>query len=229
MRSWRAGGTAGCVAALIAVTGCLDIGEPVPGPARVAWAAYPDTVVVGELFSFEFAGPVSPNSCGRLDTARVVVGDSVVRLSAERSLFPEAMCSDDRISYYEVRPMSLDRAGTYRVVTEDGRPLGSLVAVDSGTFSAMKTRGWGTLHAGGGCLFFGPGWNENQRPFALRGAPEELRRVAGTDTLVRVEGTLAGFALCGGFGSRPAIRVRSARVTDSTAASWYPDAPGGDG
>ena len=225
----REGGTAGCVAALLAATGCLDIGEPVPGPARVAWAAYPDTVVVGELFSFEFAGPVSRNSCGRLDTARVVVGDSVVRLSAERSLFPEAMCSDDRISFYEVRPMSFDRPGTYRVVTEDGRPLDSLVAVDTGTFSAMGTRGWGTLHAGGGCLFFGPGWTENQRPFALRGAPEELRRVAGTDRLVRVEGTLAGFALCGGFGSRPAIRVRTARVTDSTAASWYPDGPGGDG
>ena len=229
MTGCRTVGTAAFVTGLIAATGCLDVGEPTPGPARVAWAAYPDTVVVGELFSFEFAGPVSRNSCGRLDTARVVVGDSVVRLSAERSLFLEAMCSDDRISFYEVRPMAVGRAGTYRVVTEDGRPLDSLVAVDSGTFSAMGTRGWGTLHAGGSCLFFGPGWTENQRPFALRGAPAELRRVAGTDTLVRVGGTLAGFALCGGFGSRPAIRVRAARVTDSTAASWYPDVPGGDG
>ena len=228
MTECRAVGTAGIAAALLATSGCLDIGEPTPGPARVTWAAYPDTVVVGEVFSFEFAGPVSRNSCGRLDSARVAVGDSVVRVSAERSLFLEAMCSDDRISFYEVRPMAFERAGTYRVETEDGRALGSLVAVDTGSFSAMKTLGWGTLHAGGGCLFFGPGWTENQRPFALRGAPEELRRVAGTDTLVRVAGTLMGFALCGGFGSRPAIRVRAAHVTDSTGASWYPEAPGGD-
>lgn len=218
--------TAALVACLAGASGCLEIGEPTPGPARVAWAAYPDTVVMGEVFSFELAGPVSRNSCGRLDTARVVVGDSEIRLSAERSVFLDAMCSDDRISFYEVRPLALERAGTYRVVTEDGRSLGSLAVVDSGAFSPMETRGWGTLHAGGGCLFFGPGWTGNQRPFALRDAPEELRRLAGTDTLVRVEGTLTGFALCGGFGSRPAIRVESARVTDSVAASWYPDAQG---
>lgn len=216
-------------AAALAGTACLDVGEPTRSVARVAWAAYPDTVVVGELFSFELAGPVSLNSCGRLDTARVVVGDSVIRLSAERSVFLEAMCSDDRISFYDVRPLALDRAGAYRVRTEDGRDLGTLVALDSGTFSPMRTRGWGTLRRGGGCLFFGPGWAANQRPFALRGAPEELRRVAGSDTLVRVDGTLVGFALCGGFGSRPAIRVRAARVTDSTGAAWYPEEPAPDG
>lgn len=212
-------------AAGAATAGCLDVGEPVPGPARVAWAAYPDTVVAGERFSFELAGPVSPNSCGRLDTARVVVGDSVVRLSARRSLFPEAMCSDDRISYYRVRPMSLDRPGTYRVRTEDGRDLGTLVALDSGSFSPVRTQGWGTLREGGGCLFFGPGWAANQRPFALRQSPPELRRAAGTDTLVWVRGTLVGFTLCGGFGSRPAIRVERSRVTDSTGSTWYPGDP----
>lgn len=213
------------LAAGAAAVGCLDVGEPTPAPARVAWAAYPDTVVVGETFSFELAGPVSLNSCGRLDTARVAVGDSAIGLSAERSLFLEAMCSDERISFYQVRPLAVERPGRYPVRSADGRDLGTLVALDSGGFSPVRTRGWGTLREGGGCLFFGPGWAANQRPFALRGAPEDLRRTAGTDTLVWVRGTLVGFSLCGGFGSRPAIRVEAGRVTDSTGRDWYPGDP----
>lgn len=214
------------VAAGAATAACLDIGEPTPAPARVAWAAYPDTVVAGEVFSFELAGPVSLNSCGRLDTVRVAVGDSTLRLSADRSVFLEAMCSDERISFYQVRPLSVDRPGAYGVRTEDGRDLGTMVAVDSGTFAPMRAEGWGTLREGGGCLFFGPGWASNQRPFALRGAPERLQSAVGTDTLVWVRGTLVGFSLCGGFGSRPAIRVDSGRMTDSTARAWYPGEPG---
>lgn len=216
-------GAAALVAAGAGSTSCLDPGEPTPGPAEVAWAAYPDTVVTGNVFSFEFAGPVSLNSCGRLDTATVALEDSTIRLSARRSVFREAMCSDDRISFYQVRPMTVEEAGSYAVRAAAGRALGTLVAVDSGTFSPMGTRGWGTLRVGGGCLFFGPGWANNQRPFALRGAPGELGRLAGTDTLVHVEGRLVGFSLCGGYGSRPAIRVDRARVTDSVASDWYPE------
>lgn len=213
----------GAVLLALGAVGCLDPGEPTPGPARVTWAAFPDTVVAGEVFSFELAGPVSVNSCGRLDTATVVLGDSTIGLSARRSVFLDAMCSDDRISFYQVRAVTVGEPGSYRVHAEDGRELGTLVAVDTGAFSAMGTRGWGTLRAGGGCLFLGPGWAANQRPFALRGATDELRRVAGTDTLVWVEGKLVGFSLCGGYGSRPAIRVDRARVTDSVASDWYPE------
>lgn len=218
----------GAVLLALGAVGCLDPGEPTPGPARVTWAAYPDTVVTGQVFSLELAGPVSLNSCGRLDTAGVVVGDSTIRLSARRSVFLDAMCSDDRISFYQVRAMTVEEPGSYRVRAEDGSALGTLVAVDTGAFSAMGTRGWGTLRTGGGCLFLGPGWAANQRPFALRGAPEELRGVAGTDTLVWVEGRLVGFALCGGYGSRPAIRVDRARVTDSIGADWYPERTNGE-
>jgi hypothetical protein len=70
---------------------------------------------------------------------------------------------------------------------------------------------------------FGPGRLGNQRPFALHAAPDEIRSVAGSDRLVRVRGTLSGFTLCGGFGSRPAIRVVEARVLEQTIDDYYDD------
>lgn len=218
-------GTLLVLAAAAAAAGCLDIGEPTPAPARVAWVAYPETVVTGETFSFEAAGPISDNSCGRLDTATVVLTDSTVEVSARREVFREAMCSDERRSWYQVRALELDRPGRYPVHTGDGWEAGTLVTVDSGRFSALAARGLGTLRAGGGCIFFGPGWANNQRPFALRGLPPELERLAGTDTLVHVVGRLLGYSLCGGFGSRPAIRVDSARAAGRTGESWYAESP----
>lgn len=209
------------LAATVLAGGCMDPGPPTPSPARVAWAAYPDTVRTGETFSFEFAGPLSDDSCSRLDTAGVAVTDSTLEVSARRSVFREAMCSEDRRSFYQVRALRIRRAGRYGVRTRDGGSLGTLVAVDSGRFSPMTTRGLGTLRAGGGCIFLGPGWAANQRPFSLRDLPEGLRRLAGTDTLVRVDGTLVGYSLCGGFGSRPSIRVDTAWATDRTGADWY--------
>lgn len=217
------------LAAAVVVGGCVDPGEPTPSPARVAWIAHPETVRTGETFSFEMAGPTSTSGCGRLDTAVVTLTGSTVELEARRSVFLEAMCSDERGSWYRVRPLRIDRPGRYRIVDGDGRRLGTLVAAESARFSAMSARGLGTLGVGGGCVFLGPGWTDGQRPFALRGLPPELERLAGTDTLVHVVGRLVGHSLCGGYGSRPAIRVDSARATDRTGASWYPEppAPGG--
>lgn len=206
----------------LAASACLVPGEPVPDRAHVAWAAYPDTVVAGEAFSFELAGPVARNTCGQLDTAAVAVGDSSITLSARRQVYPDAWCSDERVSFYEVRAMRMERPGRYPVRTVDGRELGAMVVVDSGAFSRVYTRGEGTLRSGGGCLFLGPGWGSNQRPFALRQAPDRLQALAGTDSVVRVEGALLGFSLCGGFGSRPSIRVDTAWVTGRTGADWYP-------
>lgn len=199
---------------------CLRIGEPAPDDARVAWAAYPETVLVNQVFSFEFAGPVALDTCGRLDTAIVAVGEDGIELSARRSLF-DALCSGERVSFYEARPLSIETVGTYPVRTADGLDLGTLVAVDSGTFSAMRAVGVGTLREAAGCTIFGPGWASNQRPFALRELPADAASLADTDTLVRVEGTLAGYALCGSFGSRPSIRVREARSLGRTGPSWY--------
>lgn len=215
------GSTAAVVAILLAA--CWRVGEPVSDAALVTWAAYPDTVVVGETFSFELAGPVAPNTCGRLDSASLAIRDSVVLLSARRSVYEEAMCSDQPVSFYEARSLTLERAGTYAVRTAEGRDLGRIVALDSGTFSPMRTMGEGTLREAGGCLFFGPGWASNQRPFALRGGGEELRGLAGTDSVVWIDGRLAGFLLCGGFGSRPSIRVDSSRTTGRKAADYYVD------
>jgi hypothetical protein len=215
----------GLAAALLAVPamawGCLDPGEPVTDRARVTWAAYPETVLVGETFSMEMAGPVSLNTCGHLDTATVAVGDSTIRLDATRVVYPDAWCSDERVAFYEVRVMEMPRPGRYAVRSGGEARLGTMVVVDSGRFSPVTTVGEGTLGRGGGCLFFGPGWAANQRPFALRGAPEGFRRLAGTDTVVRVRGRLVGFSLCGPFGSRPSIRVDSARATGRTGADWY--------
>jgi hypothetical protein len=199
---------------------CWRIGEPVESSAEVTWAAYPDTVVTGSVFSFEFAGPVSPDACGRLDTVIVLVEDSTLVLSGRRSVY-DTMCANGPVSFYEARPVQLPRSGTWSIRTAEGRDLGTIVAVDSGSFSPMRAIGEGTLHSAGGCLLFGPGWIGNQRPFALRGAPEGLDRLAGTDIRVYVDGHLAGFTLCGAFGSRPVIRVSRATVTDSTGAQYY--------
>jgi hypothetical protein len=209
--------------ALLAVSGaCWRIGEPTESPALVTWAAYPDTVLVGEVFSFEFAGPVSQDACGRLDTAVVRVTDVEIRLSARRSVF-ETMCSDSPVSFYEARPLELDRPGRYDVRTEQGLALGAIVAVDSGSFTPMRAVGEGTVASAGGCLLFGPGWVGNQRPFALRGAPPEVRAQIDTGRRVHVSGPLGGFTLCGAFGSRPVIAVDTAWVTDRTSDDYYED------
>ncbi len=186
----------------------------------MTWAAYPDTVVRGSVFSFEFAGPISPDACGRLDTVVVALGDSVLVLSGTRSVY-DTMCADSRVSFYEARPLRIPTAGRWEVRTAEGRELGSLVAVDSGSFSPMRAVGEGTLHAAGGCLLFGPGWIGNQRPFALRGDTTGLGQYAGTDRRVRIEGRLAGFTTCGAWGSRPVIRSDRFVVTDSTGAQYY--------
>lgn len=202
---------------------CWRLGEPVADAAVVTWAAYPDTVVVGETFSFEMGGPVAPTTCGRLDSASLVIEDSTLLLSARRSVFEDAMCTDQPVSFYEARSLTLERPGTYRVTTAQGRDLGRIVALEDGVFSPMRTLGEGTLREAGGCLMFGPGWASNQRPFALRGAGDEIRRLAGTDSVVRLEGRLAGFLLCGGFGSRPSVRVDSIWATGGTTADYYAD------
>lgn len=206
--------------ALLALSACWRIGEPTEYPAQITWAAYPDTVVVGSVFSFELAGPVSPDACGRLDTVVVEVRDSVLVLSGTRSVY-DTMCADSRVSFYEARPLRIPAAGRWAVRTVEGRDLGSLVAIDSGAFSPMRAVGEGTLHAAGGCLLFGPGWIGNQRPFALRGDTAGLGRHAGTDRRVRIDGHLAGFTTCGAWGSRPVIRADRHFVTDSTGAQYF--------
>lgn len=207
------------------LSGCWRIGEPEESPALVTWAAYPDTVVVGSVFSLEVAGPVAPDACGRLDTLLVLVGDSTVELSGRRSVY-DTMCAKGPVSFYEARPVRLPRSGTWSVRTKEGRDLGAIVAIDSGSFSPMRAIGEGTLRSAGGCLLFGPGWIGNQRPFALGGTTGELGGFAGTDRRVFVDGHLAGFTLCGRFGSRPVIRVSEVTVTDSTGAQYYSDVDG---
>lgn len=211
---------------LVVVSACWRIGEPEESPALVTWAAYPDTVVVGSVFSLELAGPVSPDACGRLDTVIVEVGDSTLEVSGRRSVF-DTMCAKGPVSFYEARPVRLPSSGAWTVRTKEGRDLGSIVAIDSGSFSPMRAIGEGTLRSAGGCLLFGPGWIGNQRPFALGGTTGESGRYAGTDRRVFVDGHLAGFTLCGSFGSRPVIRVSELTVTDSTGAQYYSDV-GGD-
>ncbi|MGI9037619.1 MAG: hypothetical protein ACR2GQ_02045 [Gemmatimonadota bacterium] len=212
--------TAAVLFAIALATGCWRIGEPTSSDAVVAWAAYPDTVVAGQIFPFEFAGPITPNSCGRLDTAVVAVSDAAIEIQARRVTYDVA-CARTPIGFYEVRSLTLP-AGTYDV-RSGAESFGHIVALDSGSFSEMRTAGRGTVDEGGGCLLFGPGRLGNQRPFALQGAPGEVREVAGSDRLVRVRGTLSGFTLCGGFGSRPAIRVDEARVLDETLDDYYED------
>lgn len=206
---------------LVALAGCWRIGEPTTSDARVTWAAHPDTVIAGASFPIEFAGPITPNSCGRLDTAIVAVTDTSIDLSARRTTY-ETMCSGTPVGFYEVRSLALS-AGSY-VVRAGPEPFGRIVALEDGHFTAMRTSGTGTLERAGGCLLFGPGQLGNQRPFALLGPganPAELDPVAGTRRLVRVRGTLSGFTLCGNFGSRPAIRVSEAAVLDRSADDYY--------
>ncbi len=212
---------------------CWRIGEPTEGAARITWAAYPDTVVVGEVFPFEVAGPVASDACARLDTVTVDVAGGRILVGARRSVF-DTMCSDSPVGFYEARALRVPEAGTWRVRSRDGRDLGSLTAVEAGQgrFSGMRAIGEGTVVEAGGCLLFAPGRIGNQRPFALRGDLEELRTEAGTDRRVWIEGRLGGFTLCGAWGSRPVIRLREGRITDSTAAQYYEDAgsdaPGDD-
>ena len=216
-------------AAVAASAACWRVGEPTPDDAEVAWAAYPDTVVAGETFSFEFAGPVSRNSCARLDTATVSLEDSAVVVEARRQVF-DTMCPDDRVSFYRAGALSLPAPGRYTVRSASGRDLGAITALDSGEFSSMKVVGWGTLQrGGGGCVFFGPGWANNQRPFALEGVPEEAREVIARDRIVWLRGRLYGWTLCGAFGSRPRIVVDSMRVTEHRAETYYYDRPAGSG
>lgn len=219
LRARTLAATAG-LALAIGLAGCWRIGEPTPGEALVTWAAYPETVIVGETFSFEFAGPVARTACGRLDTATVSVTDSTIELAARRSTF-DAMCAKQRVSFYEARPIAIERPGRYPVRTADGRGLGTLVAVDSGRFTPMRAIGEGTLETAGGCVLFGPGWIGNQRPFALRAAPPALEAEVETGRVVHVEGRLAGFSLCSWYGSRPAIQVDTAWVTERFGADYY--------
>ncbi|UCG75089.1 MAG: hypothetical protein JSV95_10115 [Gemmatimonadota bacterium] len=212
-------------ARVLALTGtlaaaCWRIGEPTADEAIVSWAAYPDTVVVRESFSLEFAGPVSPTTCGRLDTAVVTLTDEEVVLSAERSVF-DARCPGERVSFYHARPFAIERAGSYRLRTRRGLDLGTITAIDSGRFSPMVAVGEGTVRSVGGCWLFGPGWASNQRPFALRDAPPEITAEAGTDRVVFIRGAFAGFTLCGSWGSRPSIRVEIARVTERYGRDYY--------
>lgn len=206
---------------LVVLAGCWRIGEPTTSEAVVAWAAWPDTVVAGEQFPLEFAGPISPNACGRLDTAVVVVTDSTVELSARRTTY-ETMCSDTPVSFYEVRALELP-PGTYTLRAGEDE-FGRIVALESGTFAPMHAAGLGTVERAGGCLLFGPGQLGNQRPFALIGRADRLGGLdpaVGSRRLVHVRGTLAGFTLCGSFGSRPAIRVSEARLLDREADDYY--------
>ena len=203
-----------------AAAGCWRLGEPTASPVEVTWAAFPDTVLAGEVFSFEFAGPVSRDACARLDTAWITVTDSTVEISGTRSRY-ETLCSDNRVSFYEAGPMRIEAPGSYRVLAS-GTDFGRLTVVEEGEFSPLRARGWGTLRRAGGCIFYGPGWAGNQRPFALQGETEALERVVGTDTLVWVRGRLSGFSLCGPYGSRPRIVVDSAEITDRTGDDYYP-------
>lgn len=209
---------------------CWRIGEPAEGPARITWAAYPDTVVVGEVFPFEVAGPVASDACARLDTVTVEVEAGRILVGARRSVF-DTMCADSPVGFYEARALRVPSAGSWRVQTREGRDLGALVAVEAGEgrFSGMRAIGEGTVVEAGGCLLFGPGRIGNQRPFALRGGSEELSAQSGTDRRIWIEGRLGGFTLCGAWGSRPVIRLRESRITDSTAAQYYEDVVTGDG
>lgn len=187
----------------------------------VAWAAFPDTVAAGEVFPFEFAGPITPNACGRLDTAVVAVTDTSIELSARRKTY-ETICADTPIGFYEVRALRLP-AGSY-AVRAGPDVLGRIVSLEDGRFSAMRTSGVGMVAPAGGCVLFAPGQLGNQRPFALRGnddARARLEPLLGTRRLVEVRGTLSGFTLCGDFGSRPVIRVSELRALDRTADDYY--------
>ena len=122
----------------------------------------------------------------------------------------------------ERKPALRDDVETLLERDQDGAWTFQDVAVDSGAFSGVRTIGEGTLRAADGCLIFSPGWSADQRLFALAGVPEAAGRVAGTDSVVRVEGTLRGYSLCGTFGSVPTVQVAAARPTGGTGAGYYP-------
>ena len=111
----------------------------------------------------------------------------------------------------------------------DGSELGTITATDSGSFSRMRASGEGTVSRAGGCLLFGPGWIGNQRPFALRGAPDAVAAESESGRRVWITGLLSGFTLCGSFGSRPVIEVDRARVTDGRVDDYYREDPGSGG
>lgn len=205
-----------------ATLGCWRIGEPTESDALITWAAYPDTVIVGQVFSFEFAGPVTPNACGRLDTAVVEIVEAQIELSGRRSVY-DTMCSDSPVGFYEAQPLVIEQAGEYDVRVVGGELLGRLVAIDSGSFSSVRAIGRGTVQDVEACVLFGPGRLGNQRPFALRGRIPDAVRDATEADVVYVQGTLAGFSLCGLYGSRPAIRVDTAWVTGQLADDYYRD------
>ena len=207
------------LATIVLGTGCWRIGEPTESDALVTWAAYPETVLVGETFSFEFAGPISPTACGRLDTATLTLTDTAIVLSADRSTF-SAVCANQRISFYEARAIQISSPGKYPIRTLGGVDLGTLVATDSGSFSRVYTQGEGTIRDVASCWLFGPGWIGNQRVFALSGIPLELREV-DTRRSVYVRGQLRGFTSCGSWGSRPRIRVDTAWATDRRIGDLY--------
>lgn len=207
---------------LLLAAGCWRLGEPTSGEAVVSWAAFPDTVTAGAPFPFEFAGPITPNSCGRLDTAVATVTDTSIELSGRRTMF-ETSCSRLPVSFYEVRSLELP-PGSYAVRTATDE-LGRIVSVEGGPFSAMRAAGTGTVRDVGACVLFGPGQlGGNQRPFALIGgavSAAALEPAFEARRLVHVRGTLSGFTLCGSFGSRPAIRVAEIRVLERTASDYY--------
>lgn len=205
---------------LAATVACWRIGEPTASDALVSWAAFPDTVVAGQVFSLEFAGPITPNACGRLDTATVSVSDSIVFLDARRLTY-DTSCPKTPTSFYEARALQL-AAGLY-IVRGERREFGRIVAVDSGSFSRMRAQGEGTVQTGDGCALFGPGRLGNQRPFALIGDLDLVRAAFDSDRVVWIRGPLSGFTLCGSFGSRPAIRIELAEIRDGTSAEVYAD------
>ncbi len=168
----------------------------------------------------EFAGPITPNACGRLDTATVSVTDTSVILAARRVTY-DAACSKTPISFYEARPLRL-AAGSY-VVRGAQRTFGRIVAVDSGSFSLMRVSGEGTVRARGGCTLFGPGRLGNQRPFALIGHARDVAAALDIDRVVWIRGTLSGFSMCGSFGSRPSIRVAELMIRDGSSEDYYAD------
>ena len=205
---------------LVTTFGCWQLGDPTSSDALVSWAAFPDTVIAGEVFSMEFAGPITPDACGRLDTATVSVTDSTVLLAARRVTY-DTSCPSTPTSFYEARPLRLV-AGTY-VVLGARRTFGRIVAVDSGRFSLMRVSGEGTVRNRGGCTLFGPGRLGNQRPFALVGDIGDVTEALDADRIVWIRGTLSGFSLCGSFGSRPAIRVVEMLIRDGTSEDYYAD------
>ena len=129
-------------AAVCSTAACWRIGEPTADEAIVTWAAYPDTVLVAQPFSFELAGPVSPSTCGRLDTARVVLtGDEIV-LSAERN-----RCRSISFTYTEPTIFFEYALETASLAHERGKGLPGSAAPHRRARGARLRRG--TVGAGG--------------------------------------------------------------------------------